>query len=447
MSFLPHPLLAAGRAMLTKLAAAGLLIALLTLAVDTGIIIRLNPYSPTGGDGPYYIGLAKSLASGRGYCLRESFWPNQPNVSRSPLWPAMLSAPAFLFPNANGDAILRFTGAALHAVSAVLIVLLTFQLTGSLAGSALAGAFLGLYPPAVALVSGGYSELAFLAVTLAGVILVFEGGKLSYAGTLLTGIGVLARSNYVLLPAALFAVTAFLRPKALLGWRNLRLWLIGGAVFSLPAALWVARNYAVSGCFPVLSALEGETLYGGNNERVASDLSVWGYWIMPDEIPGEKTKRELAQSRDGVHSRQPVCASTPGRRQAGAGIRAGAVGPAGGLVHRVLPSGVCVRRFHRGVVSMAGTQHSLHAVARRNVPGDVGDDCGLLRDVPFHVLPRALPVSIYRGGRGCVACTSPESRNREAERLRVGRGKPVGQGLQWDRHPGLSLRYATRASA
>jgi 4-amino-4-deoxy-L-arabinose transferase-like glycosyltransferase len=297
MKFAPFPLSRAGRSTVMKLLLAASIITLLTLVVDVAIVIRMNPDSPTKGDGPYYIGLARSLASGRGYYLENSFWPDLPNVARSPLWPAILAVPAMVFPNANDNAILRFTDAVLHAASAGLMLLLTFQLTGSFVGGALAGAFLGLYPPASGLVAGGYSEIPYLCVMLGGLILAFEGGKLAYAGLLVCGAAVLARSNYVVLPAVLLVLTAFIRPKTLLEWRNLRLWAIGSALFCLPAALWIVRNYAVSGYFPVLSAMEGETLYGGNNDRVASDLSVWGYWIMPNEIPGEQTKRDLALTR------------------------------------------------------------------------------------------------------------------------------------------------------
>ena len=296
-SVVPFPLSAAGRAMLIKLFVAGLLIVLLTLAADVALITQVGLSSPVNGDGPYYIGLARSLASGHGYRLKRSFWPEQPNISRLPLWPVILAIPASLFSNANDNAILRLTGAVLHAVSAALMLLLTFQLTGSFVGGVLAGAFLGMYPPASALATTGYSEIAFLVVVLAGLVLAFEGGKLAYCGVLLAGAGVLARPNFVLLPAVLLAWNAVFRPTRLAQWRNLRLWVIGGALFTLPAALWVARNYAVTGHFPILSGMEGETLYGGNNERVATDLSVWGYWIMPNEIPGEKTKRELTQTR------------------------------------------------------------------------------------------------------------------------------------------------------
>jgi hypothetical protein len=304
MNLVPFPLFGAGRSALLKLIVVGLMMALLTLVVDVAIIIHMNPDSPTNGDGPYFIGLARSLASGRGYYLEKSFWPDRPNFERVPLWPAILAVPALVLPNANDNAILRFTGAVLHAVAAALMVLLTFQLTGNLVGGALAGAFLGLYPPASGLVSAGYSEIAYLLVTLAGLMLVFEGGKLAYAGVLLGGTGVLARSNFLLLPAMLFVLMACIHPKGMLARRNLLRWVIGTALFCLPAALWVVRNYAVSGSFPVLTSLEGEVLYGGNNERVASDLSVWGYWIMPNDIPGETTKKELARTRSEMEVNQ-----------------------------------------------------------------------------------------------------------------------------------------------
>jgi hypothetical protein len=68
------------------------------------------------------------------------------------------------------------------------------------------------------------------------------------------------------------------------------------ALFWLPSAIWIFRNYAASGEFPVLSTIEGATLYGSNNDYVASDLSVWGYWVFPNEIACEPSLKELAQT-------------------------------------------------------------------------------------------------------------------------------------------------------
>jgi hypothetical protein len=87
----------------------------------------------------------------------------------------------------------------------------------------------------------------------------------------------------------------------------------------------IATSTSLRRAVPRRSATEGETLYGGNDERVVTHLSVWGYWIMPDEIPGEKTKRDLAQT-------------SPDGRQTYARVRARAVGPAPSLAMRPIRS-------------------------------------------------------------------------------------------------------------
>ena len=233
MNLASYPLFRTDRKILSRLCLVGLLITLLTIAVDSAIIIRMDANSPTGGDGPYFIDIAKSLAANRGFYLQKSFWPDHPELGRLPLWPAILSIPEWFFPSANENATLRFTGAVLHGLAAAFLVFLTFQVTGGLAGAALAGFILSLYPPASGLVVGGYSEVAYLMVTIAGLILVFEGGRWAYAGTLICGIGVLARSNYLLLPFMVVALLALFRPRALLHWRNLRLLAIGTALYCL----------------------------------------------------------------------------------------------------------------------------------------------------------------------------------------------------------------------
>ena len=71
-------------------------------------------------------------------------------------------------------------------------------------------------------------------------------------------------------------------------------------LFILPSFFWVIRNYFVSGYFPIISTIRGETFWGGNNPTSANDLSKWGYWVFPDEISGEKLKKELSQKYNQV---------------------------------------------------------------------------------------------------------------------------------------------------
>jgi hypothetical protein len=278
---------------------AGLAVALGTVAVDVAAAIEMHP-APVDGDGAQYVALAQSLAANRGYYLDIDVWPDRPNVGRAPLWPALLSVPLRVFPRADPSFIARCTGAVLHGVSAYLLVMLTFQLTGDVKASAFAGAILAAYAPEAGLVIGGYSEVAYVAATLAGLVLFFEGGLLTYAGALLGGAAALARPNYAALPIVLTFLLAVFRPRALFQGRSILFAVAASSLFYLLPALWIARNYAVSGHFPILSATEGEALYGGNNPVVESELNVWGYWILPPDIPGERSKLELSRQKSEV---------------------------------------------------------------------------------------------------------------------------------------------------
>jgi hypothetical protein len=84
-------------------------------------------------------------------------------------------------------------------------------------------------------------------------------------------------------------------PRAeLLSRVGLRWAILACALAAAPALLWTLRNAEITGRFPLLSSIEGESLYGANNDVVANNLEYWGYWVMPDDIPGETPKLKLA---------------------------------------------------------------------------------------------------------------------------------------------------------
>jgi hypothetical protein len=275
---------------------AGLVMALGSIAVDVAGAIYIHQ-GPVAGDGAQYISLAQSVASNRGYHLEIGDWPDQPNLGRTPLWPLLLSLPLRVLPNADPNFVTRCTGAVLHGISAALLVMLTFQLTGSVRAASFAGAILALYVPESGLVLSGYSEVAYVAAMLAGLVLFFEGGRLIYAGVFLGGVAVLARPNYIALPIVLLLLLALFRWRTPFKGRGFAFAVATSALFCLLPALWVVRNYAVSGHFPILSATEGETLYGGNNSVVETKSNLWGYWVGPDYIPGERSKQELSREK------------------------------------------------------------------------------------------------------------------------------------------------------
>ena len=121
-------------------------------SVANGVaLLATNPKSAGDSDGPFYIGIARSLAADKGFVLGESFWPNEPTMGRAPVWPFILSVPARLAPGLDDSTLLRFSAACLNSVSAVLLFAVTVLLGGDLRASILAGLGYALYPVALAL--------------------------------------------------------------------------------------------------------------------------------------------------------------------------------------------------------------------------------------------------------------------------------------------------------
>jgi hypothetical protein len=300
MSLVPFSLRNVSKRVRAQLVLMALLAALLAVVCDSVIIKKTGPETPFLGDADFFANIAQSLAANHGYRLAKSPWPNELNTSRAPLYPAVLSLTFRMFPGAQVGPASRFTDAILHGVTAGLMVLLVYQLAGTLWGAALCGCALAIYPPEAAIVVGGLSEVAFLVAMLLGLILVLEGGKMAWAGAFFGGLSVLARSNCLLLPVFIVLLLVVFHPKAPRDIKQLGRITVLCAFFYCCPLLWMLRNYAATGVFPLLNTMEGETLYGANNALVANDLGEWGYWTMPDEIPGEDKKMDLARTRSEV---------------------------------------------------------------------------------------------------------------------------------------------------
>ncbi|MBV9442223.1 MAG: hypothetical protein JO217_05975 [Acidobacteriaceae bacterium] len=248
-----------------------------------------------GGDGPLYISLAQSLAAGRGYILTDGIWQNSPDLTRVPEWPLALAIPCSIFPHANPRVLLRTSTLAFHAFAAALLVLLTFKLMPDPIAAGLAGILFALYPSALHLLDSGASEPLWVATVTLGLLLLFTK-RLRAVAALVLGLSVLSRPNFLIFPA-LLAISALMCNRALL--RHWRQFIALSSLFFVPSALWALRNHSVSGKF-LLSAVQGETFYGGNNPLVATDLDRLGYWAFPDDIPGEIPKRVLARHMNQV---------------------------------------------------------------------------------------------------------------------------------------------------
>jgi hypothetical protein len=306
----------------------------------TAVAVKQGLFHPMESDSHYYLQLAQSLSQSAGYCVKDSFWPDQPTMQRMPGWPFLVSVGLRVCPFLSPDVVMRLICIILDSLNAVLVGWLTWRLFWRRGWALLAGLIYAAHPAALFLVYNGESEPLFVTLCLIGFILLLRGGGWIYLASLCFGLSCLVRANYVIWIAAVGALLfmrwvfnnifnmdkqdtqdkefeasspessciSMLTPSLLPPQNGSQevpatgRWIRGAycllfvVLFLAPSLFWAGRNYQVCGHFPVLSTLRGQTFYGGNNPIVANTMDVWGYWIFPDGIPGEKKASELAKT-------------------------------------------------------------------------------------------------------------------------------------------------------
>lgn len=277
------------------------------LTVNLAICLKGGLNAPMESDAEYFRGLAVNLAAGKGYVLDQgfTFWPGAPTMRRLPGWPLAVSLAFRLF--GTSDGVMRGLNVIINATVALLLFSLTLRLSKRVWVAALAALGYAIHPTALRLTSTGFSEPLFLLLTVGGMLLLLvdmpDGGLpvgwRSFAGFLLFGLACLVRANFVLwLPWYVLLIVAVDRgrlPRDVVTRRGL-VAVVAVALFVLPSSLWMLRNWRVCGHFPVMSTIKGQTFYGGNNAVVATQSKSWGYWVFPNEIPGEFPMGGLAKS-------------------------------------------------------------------------------------------------------------------------------------------------------
>ncbi len=269
------------------------------ILINFGWIFLASRVTEFGGDTPFYLALGEQLAKPNpNFQNPVSFWPDKPATDRAPGWPFVISLAIRIFPEADRVFLVQATGAVVSIANAVLIAVLTFQLTGSRRLATLAGLAWDLNPVALSFVDTGGSEPLFVFLAALACVGIIRGGGHLYWAALALGLSCHVRQFFALFPFCILALVVLRR----LTWRGSpspftsRELVLGGLIFMAPVVAWCYRNYTVTGHAPVLSTLRGETFYGSNNPVVANELLAWGYWIMPDEIPGEARKADLART-------------------------------------------------------------------------------------------------------------------------------------------------------
>jgi hypothetical protein len=278
---------------------ASVLVFFISLAILVGFTLVWGSRTKfrAGADEDQYLALARSLVAGNGYKNLVGPWPNLPDYSRMPGWPALISVGLHIAPGANSESVSKITNVFCLSLAAAFFCALSRRLGVNSVLSVSAGLVVALSPSLVYFSVDGLSEVSFVMVLAVGLTALLAGGPWIYLGAFVLGTATLMRTNFVLVPIVFLGLAFLFRAsrEILLKRRNLIPVSICCFLALVPALLWAVRNDLITGRFPMLSSIEGETLYGSNNDVVADTLEHWGYWVMPDEIPGERPKLELAQ--------------------------------------------------------------------------------------------------------------------------------------------------------
>ena len=276
-----------------------MIVAGVALILNFGLAFARGIGRGMNSDAAYYLQLAENLSAGKGYVLtHDTYWPNQPTMRRLPGWPLLTAAGLRLIPGDATATKMRIVALLTNVAAACMLCILTYGLIRDPVISALAGLLYAAHPAALHFADVGLSEPLFVLLVASGVCCLFRGGWWIAGGLLLEGLACLVRANFVLwLPLVALGAAVYQlwkKPPRLPARAPI---LIAGAVlFLLPPLAWTARNYQHTGAFPVLSTLRGQTFYGGNNSVTANDFRMWGYWVFPDQIPGQTPMAELARS-------------------------------------------------------------------------------------------------------------------------------------------------------
>ena len=268
-------------------------ILLAALAVNAGLGFVVGFDKPMESDALYFREFAESMAAGKGFTVDIGFWPGQPSMQRFPGWPFAVSLVLRVLPGAAPDVVVRAIALLVNAAAACAVFALTRVIFRNQLWATLAGAAYVFHPTALYVAQAGLSEPFFVLLAVSGILLLMRdtwGGR--WAGSLLMGCACLVRGNLLLWPVVVVAaaVASWARSRRCprLQLRDLLAILTCGGLIVGPSMLWAARNYRICNRFPVLSSLEGQTFYGGNNAVVAENREFWGYWVFPDDIPGPK---------------------------------------------------------------------------------------------------------------------------------------------------------------
>jgi 4-amino-4-deoxy-L-arabinose transferase-like glycosyltransferase len=225
---------------------------------------------------------AVSISQGQGY--PDGFLvadPGTPSAFRPPLYPHLLAVVYEIAPGTVTPG--RLVGAALGALTALLLFLIVERLWGRLEAIA-AGAIAAVFPPFLALVSSLNTESLFIPLVLGAVLAVLafdrSGGRLRWAALagVLCGLAAITRGNgFVVVPGVLLGLWAATGRAEVARMAKAS----GVALFALVVVLvpWTVRNlYAFDGKVIPVTTSTGYALEGTYNDLARRGVGAAARW-------------------------------------------------------------------------------------------------------------------------------------------------------------------------
>ena len=165
------------------------------------------------------------------------------------------------------NAVTRWVNALLRAATALGVALLVWMRTKSRRRALAALLVTALLPEVQRRLMGGYWEPFAAAILVTGIVLLSGGERFFFSGVLVLSLLPLVRPNYLLVWIRAVILILWVQHRTRFGavLANPRRLLAATLLFFMPSALWVMRNYLVSGVFPIQAGTASTTLHGNYN--------------------------------------------------------------------------------------------------------------------------------------------------------------------------------------
>jgi 4-amino-4-deoxy-L-arabinose transferase-like glycosyltransferase len=258
-----------------------LAIALIALAVRVAFVLVVNPTLPDPGDATAYHLLANNLADGHGYIRPFDFkilHVSRPTAEYPPLFPALLSVPAYL--GAKSIDAQRLFLCFVGAGTVVLIGFLGRRVGGPIVGL-VAAAIAAVYPMLFLGEAVLMAECLFAFLVTAMLLLAYRAADaptpLRFAALgLVIGLSALTRAE-ALLFAIVLVIPLALGIRSLATKRRILLAGVAAAVAVLTVLPWTIRNAARLHAFVPISNNIGTAVDGANCDVTYSGEQI-GLW-------------------------------------------------------------------------------------------------------------------------------------------------------------------------